>query len=147
MRQRRNETDISYYVFKLSWFFQMKWSLIFSLDCQVTPVRKPHALQHNKQPLLKISALKKNYTPHPRAGWSVTLMLKSFWQGREYGRVPGVQIKIKIRKNSAALPALHSPKLETLNSPSQESPLISCIYKPPLTLTSSSEVKDLSQAT
>ena len=112
--EKKWNADIFYYAFKSSWSFQVKWSLIFSLDCQVTPVRKPHALWHNKQPLLKISSPRKNYTPHPRAGWSVTLMLKSFWQGREHGRVPGAQIKIKIqkRKNSAAIPALHSPKLK-----------------------------------
>lgn len=144
--EKKWNADIFYYAFQSSWSFQVKWSLIFSLGCQVTPVRKPHALWHNKQLLLKISSLRKNYTPHPRAGWSVTLMLKSFWQGREHGRVPGAQIKIRKRKNSAALPALHSPKLETLKSPSQknkQNALIFCVCKPPLDLLNISEMKCL----
>lgn len=97
-QEKKWNADFFYYAFKLSRSFQVKWSLMFSLDCQVTPVRKPHALLHNKQPLLKISPPRKNYTPHPRAGWSVTLMLKPFWQGREHGRVPGTQIKMRTRR-------------------------------------------------
>lgn len=150
--KKKRNTDIFYYALKLSQSFQVKWSLIFSLDCQVTAVRKPHALRHNKQPLLKISAPRKNHTPHPRAGWSVTLILKAFWQGREHGRVPGARIKIKIRKrkNSAAPPAIHSPKLQTLKkAPPKKNPnpLIFGVCKPPLTLMTVSEMKHLYRAT
>lgn len=90
---KKRNADVFYYAFKSFWSFQVKCSWMFSLDCQGTPVRKPHALWHNKQPLLKSSAPRKNHTPRPRAGWSVVLMLKSFWQGREHGQLPGTQIK------------------------------------------------------
>lgn len=71
-KEMKWKTDIFYYAYKFPCSFQVKWSLILSLDCQVTPVKKPHALRYNEQTLLGISAPRRNRTPRPRAGWSVT---------------------------------------------------------------------------